>query len=136
MRHSSNILRFPTGSSGGASLKTFAILFYISLATAIVNPLSILPSPGAFSFIIRPTLLSGDSLGLLLTLGLLYGLVVKQWYKRASFLRGRFWVVIVLALLLALSVLPDLPFLLLIGFSYWLLVGRSKREAPYFLRFH
>jgi hypothetical protein len=136
MRHSSNVLRFPTGPSGGVSLKVFAILFYVSLAAAIINPLSILPRPGAFSLVIKPTLLSGDSLGLLLVLGLLYALVVKQWYKRAGFLRGRTWLIILLAVLLLLSVLHDLPFLLFLGLLYWLLVGRPKREAPYFLRFH
>ena len=137
MRQSLNVLRFPMGSSGGMSLKAFAILFYISLASVITNPLSLFPTAGSFAFVLRPIPLSGDSLGLLIVLGLLYGLIIKRWHQRNAVLRSKSWVSIVLVVLLVLSVLRYLPFLLLLGVLYWLLVARTKRsETPYFLRFH
>jgi hypothetical protein len=137
MRQSVNVLRFPMGSSGGMSLKAFAILFYISLAAVITNPLSLFPSAGSFSFVLRPVPLSGDSLGLLIVLGLLYGVIVKRWHENNPIVRRKSWVGVLFIVLLVLSVLRYLPFLLLLAVLYWALVARTKRtETPYFLRFH
>jgi hypothetical protein len=135
MRHS-NVLKFPADNPGDKGLKAFAILFYAALAWAMFNPLPLFQINMTLPFVPHSLGLTGEGLGLLVVLGMLYAVAIRYRSQFMAFIRGRTVILVVLVILLLLTVLSYLPFLLILGGLYWLLVARSRRETPYFLRFH
>lgn len=136
MKRPNNVLPFPSENQNGNSLKAFAIFFYVLLAWMLVNPIQLLGLGSLAPWLMEPFSLNGDSLGLLMVLGLLYAVGVRYRSQFMMFIRGKTILIVILALLLFISVLRYLPVLVLLGGLYWFLVARSGREAPYFLRFH
>jgi|GEM_PF-2147557 len=142
----SNVLRFPNDPGGGKGLKLYAILVYLVLASCVVMPTPLLVMlgipPTSLAMInishasLIPPMPNEGCIGLLLVLGALYGLVVRQWHKNNPLLSQKPWFGIVIGFLLALTVLNHIPVLIILGLGYWLLVSRTRKEAPYFLRFH
>ncbi len=116
----SNVLKFPTGQPNDISLKLFAVIFYVFLA--VMMTLGSGMSEGGFT--------------LLIVLGLLYNFTVRQrFHHTAYFKKNKVLLIILLVIFLLAFQLMVIYFLALAG-VYWFLVGRSGREAPYFLRFH
>lgn len=116
----SNVLNFPSDNPSGNSLKVFAIVFHVFVAYML-------------SWFFQ---LSESGLGFLIILGLMYNFLVRRRMQSTRYLKSN-GVLLVILLVLALLVYQWATLLLLlISALYWLLVGRSGREAPYFLRFH
>lgn len=132
----SNVLQFPNGQPSGNSLKVFAILFYVALAWMLFNPTLLLSATSLFQLRPSHAVVGGEGLGLLIVLGLLYAVGIRYRSQFMNFMRGKTILLVILVILLLLSVLQYLPFLAILSGIYWLLIGRSGREAPYFLRFH
>lgn len=116
----SNVLRFPQGQSGGLGLKFFAVLFYAYLAVMLVQVMRL--SEGTITF--------------LLVLGLAYNYGVRQRPSGNTYLRKNGLLLLILLVLATIVIPVPMISILLMAGIYWLLVGRSGREAPYFLRFH
>jgi hypothetical protein len=132
----SNVLRFPNDPGGGKGLKLYAILVYLVLASCVVFPTPLLSMLGIIKAPLTPPMPNEGCIGLLLVLGALYGLVVRQWHKNNPYLSQKPWFGIVIGFLLALSVMDHITVIAILAAGYWLLVSRTRREAPYFLRFH
>jgi hypothetical protein len=135
----SNVLRFPTDPAGGKGLKAFAILMYLSLAYSVINPAPLLSMLGIVSGPVKASLPDQGCIGLLLMLGALYGIVVRKWYQNNPMLTSKPWLGIVVGFFLAFSLWQQpqlIPVLIVLSVAYWLLVSRTGKEAPYFLRFH
>lgn len=117
-----NVVPFPlSDNKHGHSLKVFGMLFYLFVAFM----LSKMGGPP-----------SGEGLWTLMILGVLYNYLVRQRLYRTNYFRDNKVLLIILVVLL-LVVYPLTVLLIAgMGFLYWLLVGRSGREAPYFLKFH
>lgn len=120
MSRSSNVVQFPSENSSGKSLKLFAMLFYLFVAFMLTLGAN----------------LSEEGLGTLVILGVLYNFMVRQRIYRTSYFKDNR--VLLIILLVVFIVVYKLTVLLILGMAalYWLLVGRSGREAPYFLKFH
>ena len=135
----SNVLRFPTDPAGGKGLKAFAIILYITLAYSVSYPMPFFSLLGIIRGPVTAPMPDQSCIGLLLVLGALYGLVVRQWHKNNPLFSQHPWMGIVIGFLLALSLWQQpqlIPALIVLAVSYWLLVIRTRKEAPYFLRFH
>jgi hypothetical protein len=116
----SKILQFPMGGAGGGSLKLFTIIFYLFVVFML-------------TFI---TGVSEGSIGFLLMLGLLYHFFVRNRLRLKSYIkRNGILLAIILGLLLWAYPLVTAMVLLIAGL-YWLLIARSGKDSPYFLRFH
>lgn len=118
MPRSNNILQFR--SAGDWSLKLFVVLFYCFLAWMLISVLQL--SEGAIWF--------------LFMLGGLYFLGIRQKVINQHYLQKNALLLIIL-FFLALFLFPTtlIP-LIAIAIVYCLLIGRSHRDAPYFVRFH
>jgi hypothetical protein len=115
-----NVVPFPSDHNQGHSLKVFAMLFYLFVAFMLTL--------GG-----QPT---GEGLWTLMILGVLFNyMVLQRLYRTSYFKDNRVMLIIVLLILILVY---KFTVLLVMGMAvlYWLLVGRSGREAPYFLKFH
>jgi hypothetical protein len=116
----SKVLKFPGGQVSDFNLKLFAIIFYCFLAYMLT----------------LGTGLSENGFMVLIVLGLLYNFLVRQGIRNTNYLQQNKVLLIVLLVVAIIAFQwAMIPMILLAGI-YWLLVGRSGREAPYFLRFH
>jgi hypothetical protein len=120
MRRSNNVLPFPSDNPSGAKLKLFAIIFYLFLACFLTFGMG----------------LSEDGLGTLVILGVLYNFFVRNRIHKGSYFKENALILGILLVVLVLAFKMAMLSLLLLAAVYWLLVGKSGREAPYFLRFH
>ncbi len=136
MRRNSNVLPFPSDPPSGRGLKAFAVIFYLVLALALANPDHFLSRDLFFPGFGHAPGLGNESLGFIVILGLLYGALVRHRSRVDSFMRGRKVAIYIIGLLILVSVWHYVPYLLLLGVAYYLLVARGGREVPYFLRFH
>lgn len=129
MRHS-KVLPFPSGKTDGNGFKVFALAFYLTLAYILIFGVSV-PD-----FSLGAIRLSEGGLSVLLILGLMYTFLLrKQIYKSSYFSKNKVLLLILLVIFTLAFQLQALVFMLLAGL-YWLLIGHSGKEAPYFLRFH
>ena len=125
MKRSSNVVQFPSDNQNGFRLKIFAVLFYLFVAYLLTFG----------------TGLSEEGLWGLVLFGGMYGYLIKeQAYKRLKIKpheKTKFMVIGVLLLVIFLWLYKIVAVLaLILAGMYWLLVGRTGREAPYFLKFH
>ena len=117
-RHS-NVMPFRSpGSAGdGWAIKLFAIIFYLFLGVML-------------------SFLSGNPIGILSFLGLLYWVFIHRRLHRGSYFQQNRVLLIILGLIFFLLFkLESIAILILCGL-YWLLVLRTHPDPPYFLRFH
>jgi len=120
MSPSRQVIDFPSPNQNDGNLKLFAILFYLMVAFMLI-------------FVSH---LSEGGLGILTLLGILYNYGIRhRIHKTGYFQKNRLLVTVLLVLILLLYPFAVLTTVLVIG-AYWLLVGRTNREAPYFLKFH
>ncbi len=115
-----NVVPFPSEKKNDFNLKLFAMLFYVFVAYLLTQG--------------KP--LGEDGLFILMILGVLFNFMVRQRIYRTSYFRDNR---VILGILLVLfAVLYPLFVILGLGMAglFWLLVGRTGREAPYFLKFH
>lgn len=137
----SNVLPFPPSDSGGGlNLKGYAILFYLLVALSVAWILPVteyLPmAQWGLMWGVLPVAPSPSGLFLLFTLMLLYNFFVRQKAQHSPyFRRNKTLLLILLGVAVFLFFRMALVVLFLVLF-YWLLVVRTGREAPYFLRFH
>ncbi len=117
---SSNVLKFPGGKSSDWSLKLFAVLFLFFLGYMITLGMGF----------------SGNGFMLIILLGVLYQFFVRQGVRYQSYLQQNRLLLIILLVVFLLAFQWKMILVLLMAGTYWLLVGRSGREAPYFIRFH
>ncbi len=117
---SSNVLKFPGGQSSDWSLKLFAVLFLLFLGYMITLEMGF----------------SGNGFMLIILLGVLYQFFVRQGGRYQSYLQQNRLLLIILLVVFLLAFQWKMLLILLMAGAYWLLVGRSGREAPYFIRFH
>lgn len=120
MKRSGKVIDFPMGQAGGNGLKIFAVIFYLFLAYMLT----------------LGTGLSEESLWVLFLLGPLYNFFVRQRIHQTGYFQQNKVMLIILLAILVLAFKGTMILLLVLAGIYWLLVGRSGREAPYFLRFH
>jgi hypothetical protein len=120
MPRQSNILQFPSSSMHGFKLKLFAVLFYLFLAWMLTYVLH--ADEGA--------------LGFLILLGFLYHFFLKKQTVSKRYLQQNSVLLIILFLLALLAFPLTLIPVFGIIVVYWLLIGRTSQEAPYFTRFH
>lgn len=116
----SNVLKFPGGQASDFNLKLFAVVFHVFLAGMLT----------------LGTGLSGGGLMVLVVLGFLYHFLVRQGVRNTHYLRQNKVLLIVLLIIAIIAFQWRMIPMLGLAVVYWLLVGRSGREAPYFLRFH
>lgn len=116
----SKVLKFPGGQSSDFNLKLFAILFYLFLAYMMTFATGM--SEGGFM--------------ILIVVGLLYNFLVRQGVRHTGYLERNKVLLIILLVIVLLAFQWTAILLVALAALYWLLVGRSGREAPYFLRFH
>lgn len=117
---SSNVLKFPGGKSSDWSLKLFAVLFACFLGYMLTLQMGF----------------SGDGFMLLILLGVLYQFFIRQGVLYRSYLQQNRLLLIILLVIFLWAFQWKMLLVLLMAGAYWLLVGRSGREAPYFIRFH
>ncbi|MCE3236704.1 MAG: hypothetical protein K0Q50_2895 [Vampirovibrio sp.] len=120
MKRFGNVLEFPTGQASSNGLKLFAVIFYLFLAYTLTFG----------------TGLSEEGLWVLFLLGPIYNFFVRQRIHQSGYFQQNKVLLIILLAILILAFKWIMILLLLLAGVYWLLVGRSGREAPYFLRFH
>lgn len=120
MKRSNNVLPFPSDNPSGARLKLLAIIFYLFLAYLLTFGLG----------------LSEDGLGTLVILGVLYNFFVRNRIHKGSYFKENAVILGILLVVFIIAFKMAMLLLLLLAAVYWLLVGKSGREAPYFLRFH
>jgi hypothetical protein len=119
-RRSNNVLPFPSDNPSGVQLKLFALVFYLFLAYLLTFGLG----------------LSEDGLFALMILGVIYNIFVRNRLHSGSYFQEHKVILVILLVIFLLVFKLAMVLLLLLAGAYWLLVGKSGREAPYFLRFH
>jgi hypothetical protein len=120
MKRPGNVLPFPSDNPSGASLKLFAVIFYLFLAGMLTFGLG----------------LSESGLSVLVIVGVLYNLFIRHRLHKGSYFRENAPLLIILLVIFLLAFQGSMMLLLILAAIYWLLVGKSGREAPYFLKFH
>lgn len=115
-----NVLKFPGGQSSDFNLKLFAVIFFLSLAYIMTFG----------------TGMSENGFMVLIVLGLLYNFLIRQGVRYADYFKRNKVVLIILLVILLVVFYRFALLLVALAGVYWLLIGRSGREAPYFLRFH
>jgi hypothetical protein len=121
-KRSNNVLPFPSENPNGASLKLFAIIFYgfvaylLTLGTGLSE--------------------DGDGLGVLVILGIVYNFFVRNRLHKTSYFKDNMLLLVILLVVFVLAFKMAMLLLLVLAVVYWFLVGKSGKEAPYFLRFH
>lgn len=116
----SKVLKFPGGQASDFNLKLFAIIFYCFLAYMLT----------------LGTGLSENGFMVLIVLGLLYNFLVRQGIRNTHYLQQNKVLLIILLIIVVIAFQWTTIPMIGLAVVYWLLVGRSGREAPYFLRFH
>lgn len=116
----SKVLKFPGGHSHDWGLKLFAILFPFFVAYLL--------SLG--------TGFSGNGFMALILMGVLYQFFVRHGVRYQSYVQQNRWLLLILLIIFLLAFQWQMLLILGVAAAYWLLVGRSGREAPYFIRFH
>lgn len=115
----SNVLKFPKGQPDGWRLKLFIMIFY-----------------GTIAFLLVSSRFSEGGLGLLLIWGVLYHFFIRaRIHQSQYFQQNKVLIIILLAFAIGFYQFQGLLMLGIAGL-YALLVGRSGKEPPYFLRFH
>ncbi|WP_373531413.1 hypothetical protein [Vampirovibrio sp.] len=115
-----NVLKFPGGQSSDFNLKLFAVIFFLALAYIMT----------------LGTGMSEEGFMVLIVLGLAYNFLVRHGIRNVDYLKRNKIILMIVGVILLVAFYPFALVLVLLAGFYWLLVGRSGREAPYFLRFH
>ena len=115
-----NVVPLPSEKKNDLNLKLFAMLFYVFVAALLTRS----GQPGE------------DGLFTLMILGVLFNFMVRQRIYRTRYFRDNKVILIILLVIMMVVY----PYLVILSWGmaglFWLLVGRSGREAPYFLKFH
>lgn len=113
-------------------MKLFAVLFYVFVAYLLTLPVR---AQTAFG-LLPMAQLSDGGIWLLMILGLLYNVFIRHRMHRSSHFKKNLPLIVIITLLILWAYQGQALMVAGITLIYWLLVGRTGREAPYFLRFH
>jgi hypothetical protein len=121
MNRFENVVPFPKNRvAGSASIKLFIVFFYLFLAYLM-------------TFYLR---LSETGLTVLIALGLAYNFFVRKRFHGQHYIKKNWPLLAIIGLLLMVVFKVTMVLVGLVGIMYWILVGRYRTEAPYFLKFH
>ncbi|HEY9746236.1 MAG TPA: hypothetical protein V6C99_08475 [Oculatellaceae cyanobacterium] len=121
MPQPNNVLKFPHKNPlQGFHLKAFAVVFYLFIAAMLTQVLQA----------------NEEGLFFLVLLGILYHFGIRQFGISRQYFRQN-GVLLIILFLLALFVFSHalIP-IIAISIVYWLLIRRTAKEAPYFIRYH